>query len=181
LVDADKLDVKWHVPNDEETEMAIQVFDDAAKYGLEWVQKMLDEEEPGPSWTDELRQSLKYLLAAMLGSVPLFQRCPPQHDWVVERPVEPELAEPMSVDSEEEEEEEEEDDDDDAASGPANQTYIDGYINQPLNPKQVNLMQANYIAIGLALKNVAGYLWENRPDDMQAFIELSTVNSLDYN
>ena len=82
----------------------------------------------------------------------------------------------MDVDSPDIEDDaaEEDDDDDDAGTG-RSQKYVDGLINRPLTPEQTELLKSIYKRIGMTLLDVTKYLWEKRQDDMQAFIEVSTV------
>ena len=135
---------------------------------------------PRRDWTDELRQSLKYIVTALVAVIPLYQRCPPPEEWEATPEELPKAVgtspEPMDVDSPDIEDDaaEEDDDDDDAGTG-RSQKYVDGLINRPLTPEQTELLKSIYKRIGTTLLDVARYLWEKRQDDMQAFIEVSTV------
>jgi hypothetical protein len=138
-------------------------------------------------WTDELRESLRYLVSALLASIPLYQRCPPPHEWKEsggpeenkprELPAINDVMDLDQADAEEEDAGDDEEDDDsstDAVSGRAHK-YADGFVSRPLNTEQTELLVKLYKGIGGVLQKVALYLKEHRPDDMQAFIELSTV------
>ena len=85
-------------------------------------------------------------------------------------------SEPSTVDSPDIEDDaaDEDDDDDDAGMG-RSQKYVDGLINRPLLPEQTELLKYIYKRIGKTLLDIAKCLWEKRQDDMQAFIEVSTV------
>lgn len=85
-------------------------------------------------------------------------------------------SEPSTVDSPDIEDDaaDDDDDDDDAGMG-RSQKYVDGLINRPLNAEQTELLKSIYKRIGMTLLDIARHLWEKRQDDMQAFIEVSTV------
>ena len=187
----EKLDVKWHVPSEEETECAIDLFRSAAEYKLDRIKELLANVEAPTSeqkksladWSDDIRESLKYLVSSMLSSIPLYQRCPRPEEWDVKRegvPQAPSPVDSMDVDQpdiEEDEAGEDDDDDDpdaDAATGRSHK-YVDGLINRPLTPEQTELLMNIYKEIGITLLDVAQYLWSRRPNDLQSFIELSTV------
>jgi hypothetical protein len=140
-----------------------------------------EQKKSSADWTDELRESLKYLVSSVLSSIPLYQRCPRPEEWDVKREEVPQAPSPVdSIDQpdiEEDEAGEDDDDDDpdaDAATGRSHK-YVDGLINRPLSPEQTELLMSIYKNIGSTLFDVSQYLWQNRPNDMQAFIELSTV------
>jgi hypothetical protein len=182
------LDVKWHLPNDEETACAIELYKAATDFQLDKINDLLDVEPPNKDqkkssgdWTDELRQSLKYIVTALVAVIPLYQRCPPPEEWEVTPEELPKAAgmcsESMGMNSpdiEDDAPEEDDDDDDDAGTGQS-QKYADGLINRPLAPEQTELLKSIYKRIGITLLDVAKHLWEKRQDDMQAFIEVSTV------
>jgi hypothetical protein len=187
----EKLDVKWHVPSEEETECAIDLFKSAAEYKLGRIKELLANVEAPTSeqkrsladWSDDIRECLKYLVSSMLSSIPLYQRCPRPEEWDVKREGVPQAHSPvdsMDVDQpdiEEDEAGEDDDDDDpdaDAATGRSHK-YVDGLINRPLTPEQTELLMNIYKEIGITLLDVAQYLWSRRPNALQSFIELSTV------
>jgi hypothetical protein len=193
VTNIEKLHVKWHVPSDEETECAIDLFKSAAEYKLGRIKELLtkieapttEQKKASADWADDLRESLKYLVSSMLSSIPLYQRCPRPEEWDVKREEvavlqAPSPVDPMEVDQpdiEEDEAGEDDDDDDpdaDAATGRSHK-YVDGLINRPLTTEQTELLKYIYKNIGTALFDVAQYLWSHRPNDMQSFIELSTV------
>jgi Proteasome-substrate-size regulator, mid region len=193
-IDPDKLEIKWHVPSDEETAIAIDMYKTAVEYHLAIVDRLIDieptkqnEKKSSSDWTDALRQSLKYIVTALLSSTPLYQRIPPAEEWVM-HPEEFPLLPPghedlMDVDSPddvedeaaiEDEGEEEEDDVDDNMG--RSQKYNDGLSNRPLTVEQSEMLQSLYKAIGKTLFELASHLWSFRKDDMAAFIELSAVS-----
>jgi len=195
-IDPDKLDIKWHVPSDDETAVAIDLYRTAVEYHLGIIDDLLQIEPPGSDqkksssdWTDTLRQSLKYIVTALISSTPLYQRIPPPEEWEVSRdemPVlPPDTTEDLTMDIDspdiveddaavEDEEEEEEDFDGNIGRS---QKYADGLIDQPLGAEQSQLLQSLYKRIGKTLYEVASHLWNKRKDDMQAFIELSAVQA----
>lgn len=188
ITDPEKLDIKWHLPNDEETQCAIELYRTAVEFQLNIIDELLNVEPAGAEqkkssadWTDELRQALKYIVTALVASIPLYQRCPPPEEWEVtheEMPAAvPTFPEAMDVDSPDIEDDAAEDDEEDDDSGTGrSQKYVDGFINRPLNPEQTDLLKSLYKRIGMALLDASRYLWGNRRDDMQAFIEVSTVH-----
>jgi hypothetical protein len=147
-----------------------------------------NQKKSSADWTDELRESLKYLVSALLASIPLYQRCPAPEEWEVsdweikkvpQAPSSTEVMDLDQVDAEEEDAGDDDEDDDsssDAVTGRAHK-YADGLVSRPLNSEQTELLMKLYKGIGGVLQSVALYLNEHRPDDMQAFIELSTVLS----
>lgn len=194
-IDPAKLDIKWHVPTEEETTIAIDLYKTAVEYHLAIISNLLKIEPPSSNqkksssdWTDTLRQSLKYLVTALISSTPLYQRIPPPEEWEVSRdemPVLPpdiqetamDIDSPDTVEDDgtmEDEEEEEEDVDDNIGRS---QKYSDGLIDRPLTAEQSQLLQLLYKKIGATLYELAIHLWNKRKDDMQAFIELSAVPS----
>lgn len=143
-----------------------------------------DHRKSFPDWTDELRQALKYIVSCLLASTPLYQRCSLPEEWEAtheEMPLAaPVQEDPMDSDSPDtiEDEAGEDDDEDDAdadAVGGRSQKYSDGLINRPLNPEQTQMLISIYKEIGMILLEVSRYLQASREDDMQAFIEVSTV------
>lgn len=195
ITDPERLDSKWHIPNEEETNCAISLFSHAVESKLDRIKELIqadpstsNHKKSSADWTDELRESLKYLVSALLASIPLYQRCPPPQEWEVsEREVKkaphpPPSADVMDLDQPDVEEEDAGDDDEDddsssdAVTGRAHK-YADGLISRPLNDEQTELLQKMYKGIGGVLQSVALYLNQHRPDDMQAFIELSAVLS----
>lgn len=193
MIDPERLEIKWHVPNDEETSCAISLFKNAVESKLERIKSLIQtdsstshQKRSSADWTDELRESLKFLVSSLLASIPLYQRCPhPQawevNDWETKKvPQMPPSADGMDldpVDADEEDAGDDDDDDDansDAITGRAHK-YADGFIGRPLPTESVEVLIAMYKSIGGVLQNVARYLNKYRPDDMQAFIELSTV------
>jgi Proteasome-substrate-size regulator, mid region len=180
------LDISWHVPSDEETSYAINLFETATKIRINRIKELVQvdngHKKLSAEWTDEVRQSLKYLVSSLLSSIPLYQRCSPPEEWDVQ-PDEmpqfvPQILESMDIDSPDIDDDAADDDDDDSDSEAANgrsQKYVDGLINRPLTEAQTELLKDTYKQIGLVLLLLARYLWDHRPDDMQAFIELSTV------
>ena len=113
----EKLDVKWHVPSEEETECAIDLFRSAAEYKLDRIKELLANVEAPTSeqkksladWSDDIRESLKYLVSSMLSSIPLYQRCPRPEEWDVKRegvPQAPSPVDSMDVDQPDIEEDE---------------------------------------------------------------------------
>jgi hypothetical protein len=197
LTDYENLDVKWHIPSDEETECAIELFKTAANSKLQRIRELIASPEDGQvvkvsgDWTDELRESLKYLVSAMLAAIPLYQRCSPPEEWEVKPSDVPDIPAPlemiesedelMDVDQPDVEDDEGNDDDDedfsdaDAAAG-RSQKYADGFINRPLKREEHEILSSIYIDIGCMLSSLHKYLWANRQDDMQAFIELSATD-----
>jgi len=186
-MDPEKLDIRWHLPNDEETACAIELYKAATDFQLGKINDLLNVEPPSKDqkkssgdWTDELRQSLKYIVTALVAVIPLYQRCPPPEEWEATPEELPEAVgtfpEPMDIDSPDIEDDaaEEDDDDDDAGTG-RSQKYSDGLINRPLAPEQTRLLKSIYKRIGMTLLDLTKYLWGKRSDDMQAFIEVSTV------
>ena len=198
LTDFMNLDVKWHVPSDEETECAIELLKTATESKRQQIQNLLDTKDNGEvrkisaEWTDELRESLKYLVSVMLAAIPLFQRCTPPEDWEVKVEDVPEFervkektedddsmldVEHADVEDEEAAEEEDEDFSDADADGSIgrSQRYADGFLNRPLNSEQIEIMKTIYIEIGRVLAQLTKYLVVYREDDMQSFIELTTT------
>jgi hypothetical protein len=192
VIDPENLDIKWHVPTDEETQCALQLFKFAAELSLDSINLLLkndsqngDQKKSSADWTDEMRQSLKYLVASLVASIPLFRRCPPPEEWEVtfeEMPqAVPTVSSPMDVDSpdiedEAGEDDDEEDSDTDAASGRL-QKYEDGLINRPLTPEQIESLKHIYKRVGMTLLDLIRHLWTHRKDDVQSFIEASTVHT----
>ena len=195
-IDPDKLDIKWHVPSDKETAIAIDLYKTAVEYHLAIIDRLIeieptkqDQKKSTSDWTDALRQSLKYIVTALLSSTPLYQRIPPAEEWEVqhdEMPLLPPGHEETSMDIDspddvedeaaiEDEGEEEEDDIDDNMG--RSQKYNDGLSNRPLTEEQSTLLQTLYKNIGKTLFELASHLWSFRKDDMAAFIELSAVTS----
>lgn len=191
VIDPENLDIKWHVPTDEEAQCAIQLFEFATEFSINTINALLstdslngDNKKSSADWTDEARQALKYLVAALVSSIPLYQRCSPPEEWEAtceEMPqavlTAPEATDVDTPDIEEEagDEEDEEDGDSDAASG-RSQKYVDGLINRPLKPEQTEALKHIYKRIGMTLLDLARHLWANRKDDVQTFIEASTVH-----
>jgi len=147
-----------------------------------------DQKRLSSDWTDELRESLKFLVSALLASIPLYQRCPPPEEWEVsdgeirKAPQMSPSADGMDLDPLDAEEEDAGDDDEDddvnsdAITGRAHK-YADGFMSRPLNSESIEVLTAMYKSIGRVLQDVSRYLNQYRPDDMQAFMELSTVRS----
>src|SRR5271170_2475682 len=187
LTDPEKLDVKWHVPSDEETDSAIEIYKMATEFQLNRIDELLNDEHKRslPDWTDELRQCLKYIVNALLASATLYHRLPPPDEWEVTREELPsattEEIDDMDVDSPDviedecgEEDDDDETDGDDEGAG-RSQKYDDGYNNRPLTSEQVALLKSIYQRIGMVLLDLSRYLKNNRKDDYHAFIEISTV------
>jgi Proteasome-substrate-size regulator, mid region len=191
VIDPENLDIKWHVPTDEETQCAIQLFRSATEFSLNTINTLLSMDSPNgdqkklsADWTDEVRQALKYLVAALVASIPLYQRCPPPEEWEAtyeEMPQAiPTVPDAMDVDFPDIEDEAGEDDDEedvdaDAASGRSHK-YVDGLINRSLTPEQTELLKHIYKKVGMTFLDLTRHLWAHRKDDMQAFIEVSTVH-----
>lgn len=187
ITDAEKLDVKWHTPSDEETFFAIEIYKMATEFQLNRIDELLNNEQKRnmPDWTDELRQCLKYLVNALLASATLYQRLPPPEEWEVsceECPsaVTPEVEDldPDSPDTMEDEAGDDEDEDDtdgDDAEAGRSQKYVDGFNNRPLTSEQAALLKSIYQRIGMVLLDLTRYLKNNRKDDYHAFIEISTA------
>ena len=187
LTDPENLNIKWHVPSDQETESAIQIYKQATDFQLNRIDKLLNDEQERnlPDWTDELRQCLKYLVNALLASATLYLRIPPPDEWEVSREECPSASanedDEMDIDSPEAiEDEPGEDDDDDDVEGDdegagRSQKYVDGYNSRPLTDEQAALLKSIYQRIGMVLLDLTRYLKNNRKDDYHAFIEISTV------
>ena len=185
LTDPEKLDVKWHVPSDEETESAIEIYKTATEFQLNRIDELLNDEQKRnlPDWTDELRQCLKYIVNALLASATLYHRLTPPDEWEVSREELPnaitEDTDEMDIDSPDVIEDGEEDDDDDAdgddEGAGRSQKYVDGYNNRPLTSEQAALLKSIYQRIGMVLLDLIRHLKNNRKDDYHAFIEISTV------
>jgi len=186
-MDPEKLDVKWHVPTDEETQCAIELYQTAVEFQLNILDELLNVEPPvdqkksDADWTDEFRQALKYIVTALVASTPLYQRCPPPQEWEVtheEMPnavgTFPDAVDIDSPDIEDDDAAGDDEEDDDAGAGRA-QTYADGLIDRRLTPEQTELLKSLYMKIGRTLLDASRYLWEKRRDDMSTFIEVSTV------
>ncbi|HMD14654.1 MAG TPA: hypothetical protein VKI62_08520, partial [Bacteroidota bacterium] len=187
ITDPEKLDIKWHVPDEEETQCAIELYRTAVEFQLNIIDELLvldptstEQKKPSVDWTDELRQALKYIVNALVASIPLYQRCPRPEEWEVIQEGTPTTAgaspDLIDIDSPDIEEDaaEDDEDDDDAGTG-RSQKYVDGFINRPLNPEQTELLKSLYKRTGVTLLDASKYLWAKRKDDMQAFIEVSTV------
>lgn len=188
MTDPEKLEVKWHVPSDEETESAIEIYKIATEFQLGRIDELLNDDQRRnlPDWTDELRQCLKYIVNALLASATLYHRLPPPDEWEVSREEYPSATTPeetdnMDIDSpsviEDEVGEEDDDDDtdgDDEGAG-RSQMYVDGYNDRPLTDKQAALLKSIYQRIGMVLLDLIRHLKNNRKDDYHAFIEISTV------
>ena len=185
--DPEKLDLKWHVPSDQETESAIEIYKTATEFQLGRINELLNDEQKRniSDWTDELRQCLKYLVNALLASATLYLRIPPPDEWEVSREECPSALanedDDIDIDSPDvieeepgEEDEEDEVDGDDEGAG-RSQKYVDGYNNHPLTPEQAALLKSIYERIGMILLDLTRYLKNNRKDDYHAFIEISTV------
>jgi Proteasome-substrate-size regulator, mid region len=187
-MDPEKLDIKWHVPTDEETQCAIELFQTAVEFQLNILDELLnvkphsaDQKKPDADWTDEFRQALKYIVTALVASIPLYQRCPPPEEWEVTHEEMPNAAETFpdgtdmgSPDIEDDDAAGDDEDDDDTGAGRA-QKYDDGFINRSLTPEQTELLKSLYKRIGRTLLDASRYLWGKRRDDMSTFIEVSTV------
>jgi len=193
LTDPGKLQIKWHVPSDEETKVAIELVEAEVSRTLKSLLAIWDEENWfKPNWTDILRKHLKSLVSTMLAAAPLYHRIPPPEEWHVE----PDEFPPKSpivamrflgeggargsfMIEDYEDEEEEEDDDDDDGSGDAAAAvvhkYVDGYIDRPLSPDDTTRLESIYKQIGCELRHIYDMLERVRADDMQAMLELSTV------
>jgi len=189
LTDPEKLDVKWHVPSDEETDSAIEIYKMATEFQLNRIDELLNDEHKRslPDWTDELRQCLKYIVNALLASATLYHRLPPPDEWEVSREELPsattEEIDDIDIDSPDviedecgEEDDDDETDGDDEGAG-RSQKYVDGHNNRPLTAEQAALLKSIYQRIGMVLLDLSRYLKSNRKDDYHAFIEISTVLS----
>lgn len=188
MTDPEKLEVKWHVPSDEETESAIEIYKIATEFQLGRIDELLNDEQKRnlPDWTDELRQCLKYIVNSLLASATLYHRLPPPDEWEVSREecpsaTTPEETDNMDIDSPSViEDEAGEEDDDDEADGDdegagRSQKYVDGYNDRPLTDEQAALLKSIYQRIGMVLLDLIRHLKNNRKDDYHAFIEISTV------
>jgi len=198
ITDPENINIKWHVPSDEETACAIEIYKNATELQLKKIELLLttelpnkDQKKSSADWTDHLREALKYLVAALVASVPLYRRCSSPEEWEGEQKESAKMSPiPVDVDSEvmetedtpelDEEpwegEDEEEAEGDDAMPERSGK-YADGFINRPLTCEQTELLISIYKRIGLALNDVSIYLFLRKPDDIQAFIELSNVDS----
>jgi hypothetical protein len=199
LTDYENLTVEWHVPSDDETACAISLFKTAADSRLQQINDLIsptssddeDAKKSSADWTDELRECLKYLVSAMLASIPLYQRCSPPEEWDLNPRDAPDIKPPPEMmdveedfsdadqpDVEEEDAVEEDEDEDfsdsDSATG-RSQKYADGFINRPLSPEQAEILRIVYVDIGSMLSLLVKYLWLNRKDDMQSFVEVTTA------
>ena len=187
ITEPEKLNIKWHLPNEEETACALELYKAATDFQLGKIDRLLEVEPPpkeqkksSADWTDNLRQSLKYIVTAFVAVIPLYQRCPPPEEWGVTHEELPEAvgthAEHVAADSPDVEDDtaEDDDDDDDAGTG-RSQKYVDGMFNRPLTPEQTEILKSIYKRIGITLLRVVRYLWAKRKDDMSSFIEVSTV------
>src|SRR5579862_4119204 len=197
LTDYENLNVEWHVPSDDETACAISLFKTAADSRLQQINDLIsptssddeDAKKSSADWTDELRECLKYLVSAMLASIPLYQRCSPPEEWDLNPRDAPDIKPPPEMmdveedfsdadqpDVEEEDAVEEDEDEDfsdsDSATG-RSQKYADGFINRPLSPEQAEILRIVYVDIGSMLSLLVKYLWLNRKDDMQSFVEVT--------
>jgi hypothetical protein len=187
--------VNWHVPSDEETHVAIRLYFSATEWQKARIANLLINDNSSVQVSDDLRQSLKYIVSALLGAIPLYARCPLPEEWVVSSgdipPASPALQSPEatiesvteedygtdedSPDVEDDAAEDDDDDYDDEATTGRNHKYPDGLGERPLKPEQTNLLIRSYLSIGSGLLAVANHLWAKRHDNVQLFMELSNA------
>ena len=140
-MDPEKLEINWHVPTDEETQCAIELYQTALEFQLNILDDLLnikpqsaDQKKSDADWTDEFRQALKYIVTALVASIPLYQRCPPPEEWEVTHEEMPNAVgtfpDAMDMDSPDIEDDDaagDDEEDDDTGAGRA-QKYADGLV-----------------------------------------------------
>lgn len=191
LTDPEKLDVKWHIPTEDEIAYALEILQEFATIMVQRIRKLVSGNSVtnGSTWTDDLREPLKYLMAVMLAAIPLYQRCSPCEEWEIKSEDVPDIDPPETLVDEDEameidpadveeddtgdDEDEGESDDTDAPSG-RGQKYADGFINNPLSHENFKKLYTIHMEIGDTLSFVAKHLRDHRKDDVQATIEIIT-------
>jgi proteasome activator subunit 4 len=170
----ENLNIKWHVPNSEEVEFAMELFRTQGQSAMDSLQSLLDGTSPikrdgsGKAWSDEVSRNLVLIRLILAGSAVLFDAKAQQ--------------EPQPNGDTEEEEDEEDDDSDDSDDLNANEEseirptfrYADGY---PLKPKDSIYHEIHEFRqqIGELLHKVHHFLIKNQEDDVACFNPLYTA------
>ncbi|KAK9469620.1 hypothetical protein V1512DRAFT_250751 [Lipomyces arxii] len=196
----DSLDIEWHIPNEDEVEFAVDLFEKNVEYSIAVMTRLMEDgNKSNKDWSEEMTRELSYLRLLVSGSAILYDpkvissaEAPvvvaEEHDGDIEMADDSDadgakgpsigdiqFREDIAIDEEDEGDDEGNGDDEEMTSIKKTFTYPTGYHFTNQNSELFNKMHELHNRIGVTLHSVHEYLAAKHEDDVHSFVSLCSV------